>query len=215
MTGPTIYFLTTDAISVDDRAAWLAGAPAHLDADELARMRRFVFPEKQLEFLMARVLVRGVLVAFHDVPPRARIEAPEDGNGKPRLEARPGGPFFNLSHSHGGIAAIVAPDREVAIDVERLRPYNENLVRGTLREAERPRVRGEEEFYRFWTAKEAYMKLVGAGLSIPPRHLEVDLDARIVTHIPSGARHGFAWERRDDFVLSWMAAEPAAAGVRA
>ena len=127
MTGPSLYFLTTDAISVDDRAAWLAGAPAHLDADELARMRRYIFPEKQLEFLMARVLVRGVLATFHDVPARARIEAPDDGNGKPRLADRAGGPFFNISHSHGGIAAIVAPDREVAVDIERLRP------RGILR----------------------------------------------------------------------------------
>ncbi|HVY60927.1 MAG TPA: 4'-phosphopantetheinyl transferase superfamily protein [Planctomycetota bacterium] len=200
--GEAIYFLSAAGIEGPDLEAWLSAAPAHLDAGERARLERYIFPEKKLEFALGRLLLKSVLAARHGVEdPRIG----DDARGKPCLVDRPGGPFFNLSHSRGALAAIVSPSREVAIDIEAVRPYSAGLAGKVLSPAERARVRETADFYRFWTAKEAFMKLEGRGLAIPPLRLEVDLDARTVRDLATGALEPFAGELRGAHAVAWMA----------
>jgi 4'-phosphopantetheinyl transferase len=206
VSGETIYFLDAAEIAGADLDAWLATGSANLDPEERARCERFIFPEKRLEFLLGRVLVKSVLAAFHGVPD-ARIR--DDARGKPCLADRPAGPFFNLSHSRGALAVIVSPAREVAVDVERVRPFSDFLAEKVLSPAERAHLRETADFYRFWTAKEAFMKLRGAGLAIAPRRLEVDLAARTVRDAATGEVERFASEARGEYVMSWMACERA------
>ena len=69
--------------------------------------------------------------------------------GKPRLAEPAGELAFNLSHSGALALVAVAADREVGVDVERIR-------------AKRP-----AGFYRRWADREARVKCVGTGLTAP------------------------------------------------
>jgi 4'-phosphopantetheinyl transferase len=196
----TLYYLSTASMDAVAGSAWLAAARAHLDPAERARFDRYCFDEKKLEFLLARVLLRGALAA-HGFP-AARLDAPD--GAKPRLAGDPpGAPRFSLSHTRGAIALALAPV-EVGLDVERVREVSDGLEARVLHDEERARLREPADFFRFWTAKEAYMKLRGAGLAIAPKRLKVELDARVVRDLETGAEVRFASEMRGEVAIAWM-----------
>lgn len=78
--------------------------------------------------------------------------------------------FFSISHSHGVVACAV--DRvPIGLDIERLRPLNEKLIKRICSPTEEsfvgfPAVGWEERLLRVWTAKEAYFKHQGGGMDL-------------------------------------------------
>ena len=149
---------------------------ATLAEDERARADRFVFDIHRDRFVVARAFLRAVLGRLLGVPPE-EVRLSYEPAGKPRTE----GLRFNLSHSGNLALLAVARDREIGVDVEELRQVTdasllaerffapgETAVLRTLDRAER-----DAAFLRCWTLKEAYVKAVGAGLSIPLDRFEV------------------------------------------
>lgn len=86
-----------------------------------------------------------------------------DSNGVPMPSH---GVFWSLSHKPGYVAGVVS-DVPVGIDVEEVRPVRFALFNKILDETERQlsSTLSDELFYRFWTAKEAVLKVTGAGLA--------------------------------------------------
>ena len=81
-----------------------------------------------------------------------------NAHGKPSLCGAP--PFFSLSHT-GGRTFAAFSDADVGLDAEwRGRPIPLAVLR-RLSEAER-----EEDFFRLWTAKEAFVKYLGGSLAV-------------------------------------------------
>jgi 4'-phosphopantetheinyl transferase len=96
--------------------------------------------------------LRGVLSGYLGEDPAA-IELRTGERGKPML-ADPDRPLhFNLSHSGGLVLIAVCRDREVGVDVQRIR---------RRRGRERP-----PEFFAEWTRREAIAKRHGVGLWAP------------------------------------------------
>lgn len=76
---------------------------------------------------------------------------------------------FNISHCKTAVACVVC-DKPVGIDIESVdREANESLYSYTLCPAEEQKVRTAEhpevEFLRYWTMKEALVKMTGDGIS--------------------------------------------------
>lgn len=88
-------------------------------------------------------------------------------SGKPYLE---NGPEFSLSDCDG-IYVCAVSDAPVGIDMEKIKPRNTDMVSTRFHEDERSRLQAltaqerTVEFYRMWTLKEAYSKLIGTGIS--------------------------------------------------
>ena len=88
-------------------------------------------------------------------------------HGKPFIIGYPD-IHFNISHCREAVLCVVS-SRPVGVDVESIRSYKDSLVNYTMNpqeiaqihQAERP----EAEFVRFWTMKEAVLKLSGEGIS--------------------------------------------------
>jgi 4'-phosphopantetheinyl transferase len=107
--------------------------------------------------------------------------------GKPEL----GGSSLRASLAHSGDVALVAVacDREIGIDVERLREGTEawSLVAHALTPAERRRLKSAPaaersmSFLWTWARKEALVKAVGVGLALDPRLLELDAGPRLAS----------------------------------
>lgn len=167
--------LTTNKIDV------LTG---NLDGDELTRAARFKFDRHRRRFIACRGQVRRILASYLGTE-ALRFGFQYGPQGKPALA----GPWsdsrleFNVSHSHELALCAVTLGRELGVDVEHLRtPYNFEGIASQFFAAEEVAVlRGLSDqarldaFFACWTRKEAVLKAVGAGLSIPLNQVVVSL----------------------------------------
>ena len=76
--------------------------------------------------------------------------------------------YFNLSHCKEAAVCVVS-NQPIGVDVESFREYKDSLVNYTMNEEESAQIHSSEHpevaFIRFWTMKEATMKLIGTGIS--------------------------------------------------
>lgn len=138
-----------------------------LDAAERARLEAIADPAARAGRLATRAGLRRVLAGYLDCPPQALALSAAAG-GKPHVAD---GPAFNLSHC-GGLALLAVADREVGIDVERLRavPRALAIARRVLDAqvatglAALPDDQLATGFLAAWTAMEARQKCLGRGV---------------------------------------------------
>jgi 4'-phosphopantetheinyl transferase len=153
---------------------------ALLSDDERERAGRFSFAEHANRYTVARANLRRILSRYTDVAP-GLLQFRYTANGKPFLANTP--IRFNLSHSSDLALVAVARDREVGIDVERIRRDDDLLevAEHYFAPVERANLRSlstEERcfgFFRCWTRKEAYLKARGEGLSMDLHSFSVSL----------------------------------------
>jgi 4'-phosphopantetheinyl transferase len=153
-----------------------------LSDEERARAHRFVTRELTRDFIGAHGFLRDVLGACHRVSPRA-LRFTAESHGKPRL-AHPTSPLrFNLTHSHGLAVLAIALARDLGVDVEHIRPRvaEEGVAERFFSPTEVAMLRAlppEAQslgFFNCWTRKEAYLKALGWGLSVPLSRFDVSL----------------------------------------
>jgi len=76
------------------------------------------------------------------------------------------GVYWSLSHKPDYVAGIAAK-HPTGIDVEKIRPVEKRLFERVINESERTLLDADPAFvfFRFWTAKEVVLKLMGIGLA--------------------------------------------------
>lgn len=114
-------------------------------------------------------------------------------NGKPYLEG--GGLYFNLSHG-GDIAVCALSDCEVGVDVQKIAPVKEELLKRVCTESERQFINSAKEgrevaFCRLWTVKESFLKRIGAGLSVSLARLEVSFNGTVAVKLDCTAVNAY------------------------
>jgi 4'-phosphopantetheinyl transferase len=163
-----------------DRAAQDRLEPL-LSAEEVARARRFVHQTDRRRYVLAHGLLRLVLSGYVGARPQD-IVFEEGPGGKPRLAEHPG-PRFNLSHADDLALVAVSRDREVGIDVERIREIGSlrALADACFSPSERAALAAIagplrlQAAFAGWTRKEAFLKAIGEGLARPLDSFEVTL----------------------------------------
>src|SRR6266496_3484129 len=156
-----------------------------LNPEESARASRFHFDRDRSAFMVARGVLRTLLGRYLRERPE-RIRFVYGPHGKPALAAEQLSDCvrFNLAHSDAVAIFAFARSVEVGIDVERIReqPDLDDLANRFFSKEEAsalrrlsPSVRGKA-FFSCWTAKEAYIKGIGEGLSMPLDRFAVSLD---------------------------------------
>lgn len=103
-----------------------------------------------------------------------------------------GGVEFSLSHS-GEKAIIALSDKPVGVDLELLKGRIRESVLSRFSQRERAEIECERDFLFHWTAREAYIKLIGGALFNYIKRLEFfcgglyldgnKLDVNITRHI--------------------------------
>jgi 4'-phosphopantetheinyl transferase len=176
---------------------------ASLSPRERARAARFLVAGARTTWIRSRAALRSVLGAALGVAPGA-LQIEQDELGAPRLEGYPG-LCFSLSRS--GAAALIAwtMGRRIGVDLEevsgadRLPPPGDLLSPAELaRHRELPLQARPEALLQQLVRKEAALKAMGTGFSIPPTAVEVTaegggwtrIDAGLlVTDLDLGSRH--------------------------
>ena len=150
-----------------------------LSPGEVQRLQRFRFADHARRYEIGHGALRVILAGYMNEEPAA-IQFTHGPRGKPFVAGS--GPFFNLSHS-GKLALIGVAPVEVGLDVEKVR-HLESLVEIARRHFSPSEfdalsaMEGEQRqlaFYRCWTRKEAYIKALGEGLSMPLDVFDVSL----------------------------------------
>ncbi len=168
-----------------------ASAPAleyfqgQLSADETARAARFCFPHLRVSFLIAHGMLRSILAEYLETVPSA-LKFSYNQQGKPSISGGARELRFNLSHSGTLAACAVAIGCDIGVDVEQIRHMPDLFdiaarffSPGECTDLQNvPPDQQELAFFNCWTRKEAYIKAIGGGLSIP-------LDSFCVSLLPS------------------------------
>src|SRR5262245_11549232 len=153
-----------------------------LNDDEQQRAQRFSFATGRRLFITAHALLHYSLSRLGHGPPR-RFRASR--HGKPELVAleEEASLRFNLSHSGDLAACAVSRSFDVGIDVEVVgefrfdgivssyfAPFEQALLANLLPDEKADR------FYQLWTLKEAVVKAIGGGRSLPLSDVAIGFD---------------------------------------
>jgi len=144
---------------------------------DLARAARLRRPIDSRRFIARRAAIRRLLAARLCIAPH-EIAIAQGAFGKPFVL----GSSLQFSTSHAGPLLLVAlaDALPVGCDIERVRPARDLPTIAancfTVEEASRiamlSGVDRDAAFYDCWTRKEAYLKAIGTGLSLPMNSFE-------------------------------------------
>lgn len=172
-------------VFVSGAAASEAAAGGALSEDERARASRFRFAADRDRFVASRAALRRILASYLGAAPASLVFG-AGPHGKPFLDAPAHGRSLRFSLSHSGDLALVAVslEREVGVDVERVRSRAD--LEGFTARYFSPRERDAlarvppgdrlRAFLEIWTLKEAYLKACGDGLARALDAFDVTVD---------------------------------------
>jgi 4'-phosphopantetheinyl transferase len=186
-----------------------------LSAEELARGDRFHFDQDKRRFQAAHGILRTLLSSYMRTSPQ-EIGFTLGVNGKPAVQAKQSmlPVLFNLSHSADSAVFAFSLDRQVGVDLERLRvvpefkgimemQYSRPEILEVLNASPDLQNRG---FLRIWTRKEAFLKAAGTGLLVPLKEFDTSEPPRVKGSIPEIQPHSI-WEFADlELGTDWLGA---------
>jgi 4'-phosphopantetheinyl transferase len=185
--------------------AQLQSLRSFLTPDEIGRAQRFHFERDRASFIVARGMLRTILAAYLKLHP-TQLRFRYNAYGKPALDGdeASSGLRFNLAHSHGLALYAVTRNREIGIDVERIRNDfgGEQIAERFFSSTEIAMLRElspeqhTEAFFNCWTRKEAYLKGRGEGLSFPLERFHVSLspgEQRVALNVPESPFETARW----------------------
>ena len=160
--------------------AEFADLTACVSAAERERAGHFYAATDRDRYLTGRARLRHLLARYLRADP-AELPVALGPHGKPYL-ADPAADWlaFNVAHSRDLIVYAVARGHDIGVDVEWVRPDLdvEGLARHFFTAAERrwlervPTDRRLSACVALWTRKEAVLKGLGLGLTLPPQQVE-------------------------------------------
>jgi 4'-phosphopantetheinyl transferase len=198
-------------IAANDALVWKVGLDVDkrcfellrqlLTLDERQRADEFQLDMPRRRFVIARAALRVLLGRFLDAPPAA-VELRVDEFGKPMIEANRNdlGLRFNVAHSDELALIAITLNREVGVDVERLRSVGQaaQIAERYFHSTEIQSILGapandrDAVFLGCWTAKEAALKAIGTGItgSLAEFYVSFDSDGSAVIDVPTNSPNG-------------------------
>ena len=153
-----VRFLDVRTVPLETLARW----EQWLDGEKRQRIDR-LRADKRLLSLCGDGLAREMLAQTLGCTP-AEIRFTYSETGKPLTD----GAFFSVSHS-GDLVACAVSNREIGLDLEKIRPVPARLARALDCEE------AAEDFWRRWTRLEAALKCRGETLGTWKRSREEGL----------------------------------------
>ena len=153
----------------------------YLSEEEQARSQRFKFEKHRIHFIAARGILRILIARYLQIAPSA-VHFEFGEFGKPFLTKNK--KFqFNISHSEEYALFGFTLNNSIGVDIEyTLKKVDYKVIAPRFfapNEVEKlfalPSSKQIEGFYNCWTRKEAFIKAVGNGLSLPLDQFEVTL----------------------------------------
>ncbi len=144
-----------------------------LSEQEKLRAERKKIPAKQFEYILGQAALRSILAQTLSIA-GAEVSYARGPKGKPYLDPvhQRQDLQFNISHSGGLLLIALSTGGEIGVDIEAINTTTSmDLVsRRTFSETENETLFGlpdtlqREQFFQYWTCKEAVVKCTGDGI---------------------------------------------------
>lgn len=180
-----------------------------LSKDELERANRLYFDRDRNRFIAGRGILRSILAGYLHTK-EASIRFCYNAYGKPMLDSghAEGDLHFNVSHSNELFLCALCRNDKIGIDGENIHTeiMDDEIAKRffTSKECEWiksfPYSLQQQAFYKVWVRKEAYLKAMGTGLSIPLNKFDVSL-------IPEKPVQEFVYELQQVKDTAWFVEE--------
>jgi len=180
---------------------------ALLSQDEQARAKRFYRRDDGFRYVMSRVRLRSLLAEYTRIPVKD-ITFCYGPNGKPGLLSKASWPniHFSISHTSGLTLFAFALGEEVGVDIETAAHHIDVQAASKrfLGAAElahfnsTPSDNRKSLFFKYWTRKEACLKLLGIGLSVEPQTIDVSKPPIVWVKADSSSEH------RPEYKILWL-----------
>ena len=197
-------------------AVWQISEPASFFSGEGIIYREIAHPQKRLQHLAGRYLLREVFPDF----PYEHLDI--TASNKPFLKN--GQYQFSISHGRDFVAVIVSKDHQVGIDIELVHPKINSISHKFLNESEEqllaklPIQAGSGNFTKemvltlVWSVKEAMFKWYGKGAVDFKKHLNIfafDFDgkkgiASSRCHLEDDRDLNVYLSMMDEYSLAWL-----------
>lgn len=156
----------------------------YLDETERKKADGFRFEFLRKNYLVSHYAMREILSFYLNVLPK-NIRFSVNSFGKPFVKTTDETVYFNLSHSGKWCVLGICKSGEIGIDIEEIRlDFDEEEISkrffssfecellDSVEDAFR-----QKAFFKIWTKKEAFVKAIGKGLTIPLQNFTVLGDA--------------------------------------
>ncbi len=182
------YIKKFDSFSEQKREEFLS----HLDKEKKREFLSASNENRKLSILISQGFAKDKISEEYNIPKEDIIFSVSD-RGKPYCKSHPY-IYFSLSHS-SNLVALAISDKEVGIDIEKLRPAKDSLINrvctkneiDTILHSENPHIK----FTEIWTKKEAYLKALGTGI-----------DRELTSIDTTNENFKFITEIDDEFIVS-------------
>ena len=152
-----------------------------LNSEETARAQRFIKPQHQQRFTVARGMLRILLGRYLQQDP-STLQFHFNKYGKPYLQTS-SNIEFNLSHSNNLALLAIGQQYPLGVDIEYFsqRPFIDIAkIMFSPNELEYLNNASPEQhtpiFFNIWTQKEAVIKACGIGLTYPTKTFDVSIN---------------------------------------
>lgn len=149
-----------------------------------SKVERLRLPEDKRQSLGVELMLRMALRRLGDQPRELRYTFVEKHG--PALVGYEG-LRFSLCHT-GDIALCAAAPYDIAVDAEKKAAPMLRIAQRFFAPKEKTDVMSRptpedraERFYRYWTLKESFQKIVGMGFYLPMKDFEISLDGETIT----------------------------------
>ena len=148
-----------------------------MNCEKQEKIKRLKNTDQQKLSLLGEWLAKSLISEFYGTDIKEIIFT-TDEKGKPYCKNFP--IHFNISHSVDTACAVIS-DNPIGIDIEKIRPVSLKLTRRLCTEDELSYIFGHipeesdyninfpdaiyNRFFEIWTAKEAYFKYIGTGIT--------------------------------------------------
>lgn len=171
-------------ISLTGNTQEIEGLSSIISLEEKDQAKRFISESAYIGFIVGRGCIRKILGGYLKINP-ANIQFKYSTTGKPELSSDFYDPNLQFNYSQSGNYGLlgVTDQRCIGVDIEKIREdidfqpvaerfFTSDEVSYLTQLAEDSQRVG---FFRMWTAKEAYLKATGIGLSRSFSQLDIQL----------------------------------------
>ena len=180
-----------------------------LSDDERRRAKRFHFERDRKRFIVSHGILRSIIGRYLSIEP-SQLQFCYGLQGKPYLTEifTDSNLRFNLAHSGELALYAFTRGREIGIDLERVRTdlaceqiavqfFSRREITMLMAVPESLR---QKAFFDGWTRKEAFIKAIGEGLSLPLDSFDVSLspgESPALLQVRVDSREALHWSLRD------------------
>lgn len=202
---PVIYF----DLAYKSTGSWTFIEKRYLNSEEKKHLKSLML-NKRKEYMISRVAIkdaiRAYLLKWYSKPTfPVEIFIEHDEKGKPLARGLKETSVLEISLSHKGNESVaIVSHKPVGIDLELIEERSPDFMDMSFTEKELALLKDKDNMEwptRFWTAKEAYGKMLGIGLKGNPKQYEIDKIEGETLYI---SQHKIQTvKHKDKFIVAW------------